>query len=213
MRIYGVTPIHVSPDELARRQARYDALCPRGLRVELHNVGAQAPRALDTEQDVRDSEALVIEALTAAPEGFDALMPDCVLDPGVEQLARALPVPVLGLLRISLGWSVLTGRTSSAVARNRAIADEIAARVEAYGWSSSFLGVEVLDLDVHAIADTDRWAQAMGDAVHRLEKTGAWSVVNGCSAVELPAEAPAASARVVDPTALALRLIAAGEAS
>ncbi len=43
MRVYAVTPIHVSPEELARRQARYDALCPAGLAVELHDVGPDAP--------------------------------------------------------------------------------------------------------------------------------------------------------------------------
>jgi allantoin racemase len=209
MRLYGVTPIHVGTDELARRQARYDALSPPGLRVALHDIGPHAPRALNTGQDVRDSEALVIEALRAAPEGFDALLPDCVLDPGVEQLAGTLHVPVFGLLRLSLGWTVLTGRACAAVARNQAIADEIGARARAYGWSASLLGVEVLDLDVHAIADGGRWAAAMDAAVARLAKTGAGSVINGCSAVEVPAGA-AEPTPVVDPTALALRLIAAG---
>jgi allantoin racemase len=211
VRIYAVTPIHVSDDELARRQARYDALSPAGVCVELHDIGPHAPKALNTERAVRNSETLVIEALTAAPDGYDALMPDCVLDPGVEQLAGTLPVPVLGLLRLSVGWSVLLGRSSGAVARNQPIADEIAARVDAYGWSSSFTGVEVLDLDVHAIADSTRWGEALGGAVQRLEKTGARSVINGCSAVDLPIEQTPSQARVVDPTAVALRLVAAGE--
>ncbi|MEQ4299988.1 aspartate/glutamate racemase family protein [Plantactinospora sp. B6F1] len=211
MRIYAVTPISVGPAELARRQARYDALCPPGVQVELHDLGPRAPRALDTDEQVRQSEALVIEALTAAPDGFDALLPDCVLDPGVAQLAGKLPVPVLGLLRISLGWTVLTGRSTGAVARNRAIAAEIVARAEAYGWMSSLCGVEVLDLDVYAIADAGRWAVALEGAVRRLTAAGARTVVNGCSAVELPPAGPAAPVRLVDPTALALRLIAAGE--
>jgi allantoin racemase len=208
VRVYSVTPIHVGGEELARRQARYDALSPPGLRVELHDIGPHAPRALDTHQDVRDSEALVIEALRVAPEGFDALLPDCVLDPGVQQLAGTLPVPVFGLLRLSLGWTVLIGRLCGAVARNQAIADEIGARARAYGWSASLLGVEVLDLDVHAIADSDRWAAAVGAAVARLAEAGASSVINGCSAVDVAAGAEKQTT-VVDPTALALRLIAA----
>ncbi|MFZ5871539.1 MAG: aspartate/glutamate racemase family protein [Actinomycetota bacterium] len=210
MRIYSVTPIHVSDAELARRQARYDALCPQGLSVELHEIGSAAPRALETEQDVRASEALVAEALAdAASRGYDALMPDCVLDPAVADLAGTLEVPVLGLLRLSVGWSVITGRTASAVARNRAIADEIEARVAAYGWTSAFTGVDVLDVDVHAIADATRWAEAMEGAVERLAAGGASLVVNGCSAVDLPAGV-GRDAVVVDPTALALRLLAAG---
>ena len=48
VRIHAVTPIHVDADELARRQTRYDALCPAGLHLELHDIGPDAPRALDT---------------------------------------------------------------------------------------------------------------------------------------------------------------------
>ncbi len=66
MRIFAVTPIHVSPEELARRQARYDALSPGGLSVHLQDIGPDAPRALDTEQQVRDSEDLVSAALERA---------------------------------------------------------------------------------------------------------------------------------------------------
>ncbi|SCG67961.1 aspartate/glutamate racemase family protein [Micromonospora humi] len=210
MRIYAVTPIHVDAEELARRQARYAALAPPGVEVVLHDLGPEAPRALDTDAQVRRSEELVVAALRAAPAGFDGLLPDCVLDPGVADLAGTLPVPVFGLLRLSLGWAVLTGRRCAAVARNRAIADEIGDRARVYGWSADLLDVRVLDLDVHAIADTARWADALGAVVGTMAAGGARTVLNGCSAVDVPA-AVRLPARVVDPTALALRLIGAGE--
>jgi allantoin racemase len=212
MRIYSVTPIHVGAAELARRQARYDALCPPGLEVELHDIGASAPKSLETADDVRASEELVVEALRAAPAGFDALLPDCVLDPGVEALSRELPAPVLGLLRISLGWAVCTGRRSGAVARNKAIADEIKARVDAYGWGAELAGVEVLDLDADAITDSVAWTQALTSAQGRLRQSGATLVVNGCSAVELAGTDDDPGMRIVDPTALTLRLVAAAAA-
>lgn len=205
MRIHAVTPIHVDTDELARRQERYDALCPPGLSVELHDIGPDAPRALDTADEVRESERLVVAALRAAPPGYDALLPDCVLDPGVCLLQGELPV--VGILRLSLGWQVLTGRRAGAVTRNKAIADELAAKVAEYGWSGSFTGVRVLDLDVHAIADARRWNDAVGSALATLEADGAAAVINGCSAVEVP-DGPGLP--VVDPTALALRVLAAG---
>jgi len=214
VRIYSVTPIHVDEAELARRQARYDQLCPPGVTVVLEDIGEQAPTALDTAEQVRESEALVADRLRAAAaaageRGYDAVMPDCVLDPGVADLADELEVPVLGLLRLSVGYSVLTGRRSGAVARNQAIADEIQARVDVYGWGESFSGVEVLDLDVHAIADTERWDAALAGAVQTLAGAGVADVVNGCSAVEVTSD-HLGGARVVDPTGLALRLVGAG---
>ncbi len=213
MKFYAVTPIHVSATELARRQARYDALCPPGLKVELHDIGDHAPRALDTADEVRVSETCVVEALRQAPPGYDALVPDCVLDPGVAELSQVLTLPVLGLLRISVGWSICTGRMTGAVARNKPIADEIQERVDAYGFAGSFTGVDVLDLDVEAIADTATWAQALDLAGERFRRTGTSTLINGCSAVELPAGRGHAGVRIVDPTALALRLVSAGEAA
>lgn len=209
MRIHAVTPIHVSGDELARRQARYDALSPAGLTVTLHDVGRHAPRALDTPQDVRDSEGAVITALRDAPDDVDALLPDCVLDPGVG-LADWDGPPVLGLLRLSVGWSASLGRRVGAVARNEAIATELAERVSHHGYAGWFTGVQVLDLDVHAITDHDRWTAALTGALQRMGLAGATTVVNGCSAVDVPAALGTGTARAVDPTALALRLLAAG---
>ncbi|OFE18740.1 hypothetical protein BA895_00635 [Humibacillus sp. DSM 29435] len=212
MHIWSVTPIHVDDAELARRQARYDALSPNGLRVELVDVGVDAPTQLATEQDVRDSEGLVAAALEAAPDHADALMPDCVLDPAVAQLSGRLDRPVFGLLRTSTAWSALAGRRVGAVTRNAVIADELARVMAVYGLADRFTGVDVLDLDVDAIHDADRWAAALRGVVQRMDRAGAGDVVNGCSAVELPPDAADWPVRVVDPTALTLRLVAAGEA-
>ncbi len=211
MHVWSVTPIHVEPGELARRQARYDALSPAGIRVELVDIGTDAPRQLATEQDVRDSEGLVADALRDAPDRADALMPDCFLDPGVAELSATLERPVFGLLRTSAAWSVLAGRRFGAVTRNAAIADEARRVVELYGYGSSFSGVDVLDLDVDAIHEGDRWADALRQAVERTNQAGADDLLNGCSAVDLPSDAVGWPVRVVDPTALTLRLIGAGE--
>lgn len=213
MHVFAVTPIHVPPEELARRQARYDALSPAGLTVELTDIGPDGPRALDTEQQVRDSEGMVVAALEQAPDHADALLPDCVLDPGVPDLAGRLERPVFGLLRTSMGWSVLSGRRAGAVTRNTAIADELSRQIDVYGYRSAFTGVDVLDLDVDAIHEANRWTAALKSVVERMARAGAGDLINGCSAVDLPHDAGAWLVRVIDPSALTLRLVAAGQAT
>jgi len=208
MRVYSVTPIHVGPGELARRQARYDALAPDGLTVTLIDLSPEAPRALDDTEDLTASEELVIDALRKAPAGFDVLMPDCVLDPGVEQLMGELPVA--GILRLALGWSVLMGRRTAAVTRNQTIADELTRKARGYGWADHLAGVEILALDVESICDPARWEASLDTSIGRLP-AGVGTVINGCSAVEV--SDVHRSVRVVDPTKLALRLIAAGGTS
>lgn len=203
MRIFSVTPIHVGAQELGRRQARYDSLLPAGVTLDLIDIGPAAPKALDTVEDIEASTAAVVAALRAAPDGYDVLLPDCVLDPGVEQLASELPV--VGILQLSLGWQVIRGRRSGMVARNEAISAELMERARAYGWEQHVSGVEVLGLDVEAIADHEQWDGALDAALDRFG-SGVSTVINGCSAVPVK---PQGKVTVVDPTALALRLIAA----
>ncbi len=207
MRVFAITPIHVPDSELRRRQRRYDLLSPAGLTVELHDIGDRAPRSLETAGDVRESERQVTEALLAAGPGYDAMLPDCVLDPGVADLQGRTRVPVHGMLRLSLGYAAATGRVAGAVTRNAAIAEELADRARVYGLPVS--RVSVLDLDLSAIADDARWMEALGGAVSGLAGEGADAVVNGCSAVDV--EAGRFPVPVIDPAALALRLLAAGE--
>jgi Asp/Glu/hydantoin racemase len=205
VRVYAITPIHVPDEELRRRQGRYDHLSPDGLTVELHDIGPRAPRALETSDQVRESERQVMAALRAAGPGYDALLPDCVLDPGVAALRGGMPVD--GMLRLSLADAAANGQAVGAVTRNRAIADELTAVAAAYGFP--VVGVAVLDLDLDAIADDARWAEALIGAVDALAEAGADVVVNGCSAVDLDA-AGGTRIPVIDPAALALRLLAAG---
>lgn len=202
MKIRAVTPIHVDDAELERRRQRYQRLAPPGVAVELSDLGNghDVPRALETDEDVRRSESLVVEALLATdPALFDAFLPDCVLDPGA---GAAGPVPVLGLLRLSSHLLGATGRPFAAVARNQAIADELGSRLALYGLGEACPQVRVLGLSVDDIDDETTWAASVAGAVLDLE-VGA--VLNGCSAVDVTPDG--SGPRVLDPTATALQVL------
>lgn len=214
IRAFAVTPIHLPGAEVRRRQERYDRLAPPGLEVVLRDVGPEAPRSLDTDESVRASERAVASALDATSAdgvaSWDAVFPDCVLDPAVpdgtgDDVAAAPGPPVHGLLKLSAGFLAARGERFGAVVRNEAIGAELTRRLAAYGLEAHSAGVEVLDLPFDAIADTATWNAALGEAVTRLAERGATAVINGCSAVDVePADL---AARIVDPTALALRLL------
>ena len=208
MRIWSVTPIHVQPDELARRQERYDRLSPPGISVHLHDIGPHAPRALETDDDVRASEHCMVQALAQVPDGYHAVMPDCVLDPGVSQLQRTGSLPVIGILRLNLAHAVALAAPTDAVVRNPAIAREMRTVSQVYGWAEMLTNISVVGLDVEAIAEGERWQAELERVAAGLAATGVRRLLNGCSAVdartreELPLQ-------VVDPVARALRLVAA----
>jgi Asp/Glu/hydantoin racemase len=207
MLVHAVTPITVGPTEVARRQARYDALAPAGVRVVLSDLGPDGPRALDTAAQVRRSEDLVAETLRAAP-ACDAVLPDCVLDPGVPVDGVLDGRPALGLLRLTVGAAVAAGHRVGAVTRNAAIADELRHRVGRYGWDASFHEVTVLDLGIDDITDHARWAAAMRPALTAARAAGVTAVVNGCSAVDTTAQDPG-SPLVLDPIRTALGVLGA----
>ncbi|MCA1186932.1 MULTISPECIES: aspartate/glutamate racemase family protein [unclassified Saccharopolyspora] len=207
MLVHAVTPIVVGPREVARRQARYDALSPAGVRVVLSDLPSGGPRALESAADVRRSTELVAESLAAAPE-CDAVLPDCVLDPAVPADGGLLGGrPALGLLRLAVGAAVAAGHRIGAVTRNAAIAAELRHRIDDYGWSNSFAEVAVLDLAVEDITDPARWSAAMRDPLAAFAAAGVTAVINGCSAVdtEQHPDAPV----VLDPIRTALAVLGA----
>ncbi len=204
MRIRAITPIRVGVTELARRQRRYRRLSPAAVEVTLVDLedGPDVPRALETEDDVRRSERLVVaEARRTNAEEFDVVLPDCVLDPGVGVGADP-PVPLVGILSLTAHLLAGTGARFAALTRNEAIAAELTAKVRHYGLADRLTEVRVLGLDVASIPDDSAWADAIGRAVGDLPVA---TVVNGCSAVEL--QPHRSGPVIVDPTATALRVL------
>lgn len=207
MRVRAITPMHVGPVELRRRQQRYDRLCPPGLTLHLDDLpdAADVPRALDTAADIRRSEELVLaEAGRTDPETYDAVLPDCVLDPAVGT-TNDTPVPVVGILQAATHLLAAVGQRFAAVTRNQPIADELARKARSYGLGELLTEVRVLGLSAADIPNDTAWAAAITRTVDGLPVA---AVVNGCSAVEVP---PATAGPViVDPTATALRVLALG---
>jgi Asp/Glu/hydantoin racemase len=201
--IRAVTPIDVSAEEVSRRQRRYDALSPEGIRVVLENLPG-SPTQLDSASACRASEAVVVaELLQTDPGQYDAVLADCVLDPALETLEQRCPVPVFGILKLCCGVLAAAGHRFGAVARNQAIADELEARVLAHGHADRFDRVAVLDLALQDIDRAERWNEVLGTAARAFESSATSVLINGCSAVDVLPRAGSTVA-VVDPTALAL---------
>lgn len=205
MQILAITPISVDEQELARRQARYDKLSPRGTRVHLENLGSasQVPHALETTEDIEASEAALVERFAGVDaEPYDAFLPDCVLDPVMDHADR-MARPVHGIGRLSGHYLAGLGLATGAVARNAAIAAELDRKLRSYGLAP-MRPTAVVDLSVEDIADDATWAAAVGPVIAGLD---CQAVINACSAVDLTQDSN--GPLLLDPTATALRMISA----
>jgi hypothetical protein len=202
VRLLALTPIHVPDAEVARRQARYDAIVPPGVAVVVRRPEGELPRELGTPADVEASDVALLAAYAAEPAGdWDGFLPDCVLDPAVHA-ADALPVPIHGIGRLAMHALAGAGLVWRGVARNEPIARELDRLAAHYGVATDGPAM-VLSLSVEEIADDAGWGSALATAVAGL---GCDAVLNGCSAVDV--RAPGRGPAVVDPTALALRVLA-----
>lgn len=211
MRIKAITPIRVTDDELARRQERYGRLSPRGVNVTLVNLPDRpdVPRALESEDDLAASDRVVAEvAASTDPAEFDAILPDCVLDPGLPTILRNGPLPVFGILKLTAGFLHSLDQPFVAVARNEVIAGELERCVARYGLAERFDGVKLLNLSFDDIADDAKWNSALSSVRDGLAAGPVHTILNGCSAVEVLDDDHPVS--VFDPTRLALRLIGIG---
>lgn len=207
MHLRAITPIVVAEDELVRRRVRYDHLAPPGVTIHLDNL-SHGPNRLESSSQVRTSEERVYEeALRTDPNRFDGIFLDCVLDPALERLQEESPLPVFGITRLVSTYLGSLGLRMAAVARNKAIADELADRIDAFGWSSQLEEVLILDLSLDDIGDTDRWNRIVAERVAAGDLDGVDVIINGCSAVEVH---QTGGPPLLDPTALALRLVGLG---
>ena len=211
LRVKSIAPLRLEPAELVRRQARYQRLGGDRLDITLVNLdGDDAPGRMDTAGEIAASERLVAEEIARTdPAQFDVILPDCVLDPGIADVAEP-PVPVAGILHLVAGHLASLGQRFAAVTRNQVIGDDLARKVAAYGLSDVLTGVHVLDVDFCFVSDHAGWSQAMRPLQATLEAAGTGTLFNGCSAVDLDSDRLGAVS-VVDPTALALRLLAVAD--
>lgn len=206
-RLKAITPLTLPAEELARRQHRYDRLAAGRLAVALVNLPPDAPPRLDTPDDIEASAGYVgREIERTSPEEFDGILPDCVLDPCVGELG-ASPVPLFGILRLAAGTIAGLGVAFAAVTRNEAIGNELARKLGVYGMSGRLDRVHRLEADFCLVADGEGWAAALAPVVAATAAADVPVLLNGCSAVDLGPDAHP-RVRVVDPTALALDVLA-----
>ena len=209
MRLIALTPARVGPAETSRREARYRSFAEDRFPVTVLDQPDEpaVPRSFDTPELIASSEGFVVDRARGLDlDPGDVVLPDCVLDTALAQLAGVVEARVHGIMRVTVAMLGGLGLRYGAVARNDAVAAALTRTIRTYDSSPRFLGTEVLDLPTEAVADTVRWNAALADHVATLAARGAQVVINGCSAVEVGEDRWAVP--VVDPTRLAIRALA-----
>ena len=201
----------------------YDELIDSTLRPALHGSTdveirhlTHAPRNIDyyAPKHLAETE-IMMAAVEAERDGFDAFVIGCCYDPGLTQCRELVNIPVVGPLEASVMLSRLFGHSFAVVTDHFKAVPELRDRVRLYGLEGNCRAVDAIDwfvtdmvLDPMTVAkDTYVKVQDV------MRTTGAETVVIGCTIVSacyelavLRGDADLAALSVINPNVMAVKL-------
>ncbi|PWR04134.1 Asp/Glu racemase [Meridianimarinicoccus roseus] len=206
--VHVITPI-ISVD--FRNDSGLEVACESICRLTVAGLD-KGPASVESAVDeVLAAPGVVDAAIAAEARGIDALVIDCMLDPGLEAAREAVGLPVIGAGEAGLHEAARFGRFAVVTVLDRQ-APAFAALARKHGLSDLLAGVHGIAMPVLALEqDRDEAIFRTVAACRRaMAEQGAQSIVFGCTgmlgfaepvaaALDLPVE------RIVDPLPHAVR--------
>lgn len=213
-RIRLVVPIVT---EGFREDAEFTGLASSGTQITVAQIErgpASIETAFDTALATPDVLRLIVEA---ERDGVDAVVIDCMDDPGMEAARELVSIPVVGPSQAAMHLASILGHRFSIVT----ILDERSVvpfenQASRYGLADTLASVRWVEIPVLGLhEDTDRMVRDLiTESVAAVERDGAHAVIFGCTgmmgcAAQVRsglAEAGHHGVPVIDPTPAAVRL-------
>jgi allantoin racemase len=210
--IHVITPII---SEGFRTHEDFEA-CERDDLEVTFSILEKGPASVESEFD----EALCIpdtirRAIEAERAGADAIVIDCMGDPGMNACREAVTIPVLGPCQCAIHVASILGNRFSFITvleRLRAMLHHI---VAGYGLSDNFASFDAVDIPVLEIGhDSERLGRALTEkAIKAVNEDHAGAIVLGCTGFLGLAErmseglqAQGIHVPVIDPIPLSIRM-------
>jgi len=180
MRIHIVTPITVaglrSLDDVAH-------LTHPGLTIT-HSILESGPPSIESEYDEAHAiPATIAEAIRAERSGADAVIVDCMADPGVKAAREMLSIPVLGPGETSMHLAAMLGQRFGYVTVLNAVKPMIRNLARTSGVYEKLASLKVVDIPVLELEPRIGEArQRLGEcALEAIEQDDADAIILGCT--------------------------------
>lgn len=180
MRIHLITPIVT---EGIRTLDDVAALNSSDLSIT-QSLIATGPVSIECEFDEAMSvPGIVAEALAAERSGADAIIIDCMGDPGLKAAREVVSIPVLGPSETSMHLAAMLGHAFSVVTVLDSVVPMIENLAKVYGTSSKLVSVRVINIPVLELeAAPEKLTQELVKAsLAAVENDGAHAIVLGCT--------------------------------
>ena len=180
MRIHIITPIVL---EGVRTLDDVAALQSADLTIT-QSLIATGPVSIECEFDEAMSvPGIVAEAIAVERSGADAIIIDCMGDPGLKAAREVVSIPVLGPSETSMHLAAMLGHRFSVVTVLDAVVPMIENLAKVYGTCGKLASVRVINIPVLELEKApEKLTQELAKAsLAAVEEDGAHAIVLGCT--------------------------------
>ena len=182
MHIRIIVPVVSSPDVALRSDKDLEPLQQPGLEITYAYLKT-GPYSIESRKDETfAAPGIVAAAMEAEQDGCDAVIINCMGDPGLGAAREAVNIPVLGAAQTSMNIHNILGRKFGIVTVLQQVEPLFQELVDQYGFKDRYAGcrwvdIPVLELHKRMSETQDRLA---GQAL-QLVQEGADGIVLGCT--------------------------------
>jgi allantoin racemase len=166
-----------------RQPSEITALEYDGLTISCSQI-TNGPASIESEYEIAMSvPGTIAMAIEAEREGVDAIVIDCMGDPGLRAVREVLSIPVLGPAETAMHVAAMLGHRFSVVTVMRRLRAQFENEAAVYGLSGKMASVRHVDIPVLELEDDLPFTQArlIEQAVLAVEQDGAEAVIFGCT--------------------------------
>ena len=147
--------------------------------VELDSGPASIESAFDEALALPDTIAKILQA---ERDGADAVVIDCMGDPGMDAGREATGITVLGPAQVAMHLAAMLGHRFSIVTVLDAVVPLLDDLARKYGLAEKLCSIRVVDIPVLELTDHARMVRSLADeAIRAVEEDGAHAIVFGCT--------------------------------
>lgn len=166
-----------------RTDAHLELMAQPGVELSVAFLEAGPPSIESRVDEAFALPSLVAKARRAEADGVDALVIDCMADPGLAILREAVRIPVLGVAQTAMSVATNLAQTFGVVTVLDSLAPLIADLAAIYGYARQYVGTRGISVPVLAIESNIGKVQvALAEEALRLVRHhGAQAIILGCT--------------------------------
>jgi len=184
MKLKIIAPIVIGREHCESQERKYRSALRSGTEVHVVSVTSGPSELTGYATSVMSDYGVLLEGQKAKEDGFDAVVPDCTLDPAGKALKERCGVPVALPLEASIHVAALLGSRFSVLALDKMQSKMFGSKIEEYGLASKLASVRSLDLVPEESRNEATVLEKVLKAGQKaVEDDGAEVIILGCTTI------------------------------